>query len=291
MIQAVARKIVVSANLAKLPLCLLIGCSALLGFALSPAVDVENGLFVTLGIILISAAGACFNCCQEARLDGLMDRTKSRPIPSGEVTVRSGLVQAVLLAVVGVAVLLFGIEDRTVTLFALFSLFLYNSIYTPLKKKSVFAIIPGAFCGCMPPIIGWLAGGGELISYGAFILFTLFLLWQIPHFWLIVLHYREDYFQYDIPSMLQYVSKRQLELLVFVWVLAMAVVIQLIAASFIDLSLLVRAILVCLALLLEVVFFIELFTVKKYGYKALFILLNSALLISMLLVISDRVLV
>ncbi len=290
MIQIVVRQIAISANLAKLPLCLLIGCSALLGFALSPVTDVAHGVFVTFGIILISAAGACLNCCQEANQDGLMSRTKLRPIPSGRCTVKSGLIQAIVFAVTGVCILLFGVENHNVAILALFSLFLYNSVYTPLKKKSVFAIVPGAICGCMPPVIGWVAGGGDLVSYSAFILFTLFLLWQIPHFWLIVLHYREDYFKHDLPSMLQYVSKRQLELLVFVWVVAMAAVIQLIAASFVELSLFVRGSLVCFALFLEIAFFVELFTLKKYGYKVLFILLNTVLLACMLLVIADRLL-
>lgn len=290
MIQTVTRQIVVSATLAKLPLCLLIGVSALLGFALSPLADLKNGIVVAFGIVLVSGSGACLNCCQEARQDSFMSRTKSRPIPSGQMSLKGGLIQALLLAMAGVAVLFFAVEDYRVTLLTLLSLFLYNSVYTPLKSRSVLAIIPGAVCGSMPPIIGWIAGGGELVSYGAFILFTLFLLWQIPHFWLIVLHYREDYFNSDQPSMLKYFSRRQLELLVFVWIMSMAIVIQLIAATFVELSFFVRAALMGFALFLEITFFLELFSLKRYGHKVLFILLNSVLLSSMLLVITDRIL-
>ena len=87
-------------------------------------------------------------------------------------------------------------------LFGLAGLVLYNFVYTPLKKRSLFAIFPGAVCGAIPPCVGWIGGGGSVNAYSFLLLFGLFFLWQMPHFWLVMLMHREDYIGGPYPSLL-----------------------------------------------------------------------------------------
>ncbi|RPH39212.1 MAG: hypothetical protein EHM86_08090, partial [Desulfobulbaceae bacterium] len=75
----------------------------------------------------------------------------------------------------------------------------------------------------MPPIIGWLAGGGEFLAATAGMLFLLFVLWQIPHFWLVMLRYQQDYSSHDFPSMLNTFSEKRMKRLLLSWVTALGV--------------------------------------------------------------------
>ena len=94
----------------------------------------------------------------------------------------------------------------------------YNLIYTPLKRRTILAIVPGAVCGVLPILMGWMAAGGGLASPKVWILVVIFGVWQLPHFWLVVLANRRDYRSSGIPNMLGILSVRQLRKLVFVWV-------------------------------------------------------------------------
>ena len=99
----------------------------------------------------------------------------------------------------------------------------YNGIYTPLKRTTVLAIIPGAVCGSLPVLVGWMAAGGGLESPKLWILMVVFGVWQLPHFWLVVLANQEDYRSSGIPNMLRILSPAQLRQLIFVWVTAFVV--------------------------------------------------------------------
>ena len=113
-----------------------------------------------------------------------------------------------ILLLAGLIVLLGVNETLSPVLVAIFAVILYNGVYTPLKKKSVLAIIPGAFCGALPPYIGWLSGGGGVISYTAVLLIVLFVLWQIPHYLLVLLTFKDDYEKSSLPNFLKNVSGR-----------------------------------------------------------------------------------
>ena len=291
MLTTVSEGFFVRIRLAKLPLCLLISCSALLGVALAPQQNYSIAIGVSFGILLLAAAGASLNCCQEHEIDATMERTRNRPLPLGLITLREGVFQGGLLALLGIMVLLLSCDGYHAAILGGLSLFLYNGVYTPLKRITVLAIIPGAICGAMPPYIGWLAGGGEPFSYSAFLLLTLFFLWQIPHFWLIVLHHRNDYQRSSLPSMIHSVGQKGLESLVLVWVLAMVVIIELIAVFFPTINTLGSGMLMAGAILLAVVFCLDLCWSHRLGYKKLFIVLNVVLLFSMLTVICGRFLV
>lgn len=148
-------------------------------------------------LIMLSIGGYCmvgasnaFNQVIEKDLDALMDRTKNRPVPSGRMSVNTALTIASLLTLVGL-VLLYLINPKT-AMFGAISIFLYTSVYTPLKTKTPLSVFVGAFPGAIPFMLGWVAATGNFgIEAGTLFLIQFF--WQFPHFWSIGWFLYEDY--------------------------------------------------------------------------------------------------
>lgn len=141
------------------------------------------------GYCMVGASNA-FNQVIEKDLDALMDRTKDRPVPAGRMTVTSALIIASLLTVIGL-VLLYTINEKT-AMFGAISIFLYTSVYTPLKTMTSLSVFVGAFPGAIPFMLGWVAATGEFgIEAGTLFLIQFF--WQFPHFWAIGWFLYEDY--------------------------------------------------------------------------------------------------
>ena len=112
-----------------------------------------------LGILLLSSGSAVINHYQERDTDSLMKRTRNRPIPSGKISAKNALVFALFLIISG-SIILFSGSGLLALSIGLLNLFWYNFVYTPLKKRSSLAIIPGSLVGALPPMVGWVAGGG-----------------------------------------------------------------------------------------------------------------------------------
>lgn len=148
-------------------------------------------------LIMLSIGGYCmvgasnaFNQVIEKDLDALMDRTKNRPVPSRRMSVNTALTIASLLTLVGL-VLLYLINPKT-AMFGAISIFLYTSVYTPLKTKTPLSVFVGAFPGAIPFMLGWVAATGNFgIEAGTLFLIQFF--WQFPHFWSIGWFLYEDY--------------------------------------------------------------------------------------------------
>lgn len=141
------------------------------------------------GYCMVGASNA-FNQVIEKDLDALMDRTKNRPVPSGRMTPNVALIIAGILTVIGI-VLLYLINPKT-AMFGAISIFLYTSLYTPLKTKTPLAVFVGAFPGAIPFMLGWVAATGNFgIEAGTLFLIQFF--WQFPHFWAIGWFLFEDY--------------------------------------------------------------------------------------------------
>lgn len=170
--------------------------------------------------VLLMACGACtLNEYQERELDGRMERTKNRPIPSGRVSPRIALIIAVVLIEAGFLVLLLG-TNLTTGLLGLLAVAWYNGLYTPLKRVSAFAVVPGSLIGAIPPAMGWVAGGQPLLDPRCLALSFFFFIWQIPHFWLLLFKYGPDYEQAGFPSLSGLFSRNQLARLTFTWMAA-----------------------------------------------------------------------
>jgi len=146
-------------------------------------------LFVT-GLLVTGSANA-INQVVEKDTDAMMKRTAKRPVASGRMTVAEGWAFAIITGVIGVFMLgnFFNWLSAGI---ALFSLFLYAFIYTPLKKVSSISVLVGAVPGALPCLIGW-AAGNDALSLGGWVLFSLQFMWQFPHFWAIAWISHKDY--------------------------------------------------------------------------------------------------
>jgi len=141
------------------------------------------------GYCMVGASNA-FNQVIEKDLDILMDRTKNRPVPAGRMTSKSALLIAIVLTIAGL-VLLYNINPKT-AMFGAISIFLYTSVYTPLKTVTSLSVFVGAIPGAIPFMLGWVAATGNFgIEAGA--LFMIQFFWQFPHFWAIGWFLFDDY--------------------------------------------------------------------------------------------------
>jgi protoheme IX farnesyltransferase len=141
------------------------------------------------GYCMVGASNA-YNQVIEKDLDVLMDRTKNRPVPAGRMSPNVALVIASILTLIGI-VLLYSINPKS-AMFGAISIFLYTSIYTPLKTMTSLSVFVGAFPGAIPFMLGWVAATGDFgIEAGTLFLIQFF--WQFPHFWAIGWFLYEDY--------------------------------------------------------------------------------------------------
>jgi protoheme IX farnesyltransferase len=175
------------------------------------------------GVFLLACGSAALNQVQEARIDARMERTRSRPIPSGRISRDWALFVALTLIASGLYVLA-SIPTHTWALLGLGTLAVvwYNGVYLVLKRVTAFAVVPGSVIGAIPPVIGWSAGGGVPLDPQILEIAFLFFLWQIPHFWLLLLLYGKEYEDAGLPSPTRLVTRPQFRRITFVWILAVA---------------------------------------------------------------------
>ena len=162
--------------------------------------DVGLVILASLGIALVSAAAAAFNQILDQKIDAQMARTNMRPLPNGKLTRQQAVIFACLLALVGFAILWFGVNQLTAVL-TLLSLFGYSVVYTLLLKRATPQnIVIGGLAGAMPPLLGWAAMTGNLSGH-AFLLVMIVFTWTPPHFWALAIHRRDDYAKANIPML------------------------------------------------------------------------------------------
>ncbi|EMR03031.1 Protoheme IX farnesyltransferase [Cesiribacter andamanensis AMV16] len=183
----------VLAALLKFRLSFLVAFSSAFGYllAISGPIVWEQLIMLSLGGFLVSGAATSINQVLERKYDRLMDRTKTRPLPSGRITVQDALVIAAVTGTLGLGLLLLSTNVLTTALSAL-SLVLYSFVYTPMKRVGPLAVLVGAIPGALPPLLGWTAATGA-ISAEAMILFGIQFVWQFPHFWAIAWVADADY--------------------------------------------------------------------------------------------------
>lgn len=167
--------------------------TALVGFvAASPGAGWSARLLAALaGTALVAAGASALNQVLERGSDALMNRTRMRPIPAGRIRPAEAACFGALLTAAGLALLAGGCGSLS-ALVAFATWASYVFLYTPLKRRTHLATLVGAVPGALPPVIGWAAASGRL-EPGAFILFAIVFLWQIPHFLAIAWIFRDDY--------------------------------------------------------------------------------------------------
>ncbi len=216
------KKIKILLELTKFKISLFSSLTVSVGYILATG-SLAMEIFIPIfGILFLACGSSSLNLYQERNTDKLMKRTKGRPIPSGRIEAGKVLTISILLCFLGLLILFLG-TNQTAFLLGLFALLWYNGVYTNLKKVTAFAVVPGSLIGSIPPAIGWCAGGESLAAPQIWPVLFFFFIWQIPHFWLLILLYGEQYENSGLPSMTKLFSVRQIKRLIFIWVIATAV--------------------------------------------------------------------
>jgi protoheme IX farnesyltransferase len=209
------RDISIFFRLIRVQLSLMVTISAITGYFLTGSLPNVALIFLVAGVFLLAAGTSVLNQVQECRYDALMTRTKQRPIPAGEISRSTALLIAVVLIFTGTFLLrLIGWLPMAL---GLSNVVFYNLIYTPLKTKSWLAIVPGAMVGAVPPLIGWTSAGFNLFHLNALFIATFVFLWQIPHFWLLMIKYGKEYELAGFSSISKVLNQSQIRSVVFGW--------------------------------------------------------------------------
>jgi len=208
-------------ELSKVRITFFVAISGVVGYILAGNGIDWNVVPILLGIFILSCGSAALNHYQEVSTDAIMVRTKNRPLPTGKISKNFALYVVLILSLSGLA-LIWQFSNFTAFLLGIGALISYNAIYTPLKRITAFAIMPGAIVGAMPPAIGWAAAGGSLMDPQLYALAMFFFVWQIPHFWFLLLMYDVDYRRAGFPTLSKYFSDTQLKRITYVWVVALA---------------------------------------------------------------------
>ncbi|MFZ0453864.1 MAG: protoheme IX farnesyltransferase [Ignavibacteriaceae bacterium] len=206
-------------ELTKIKITLFVTITTAFGF-ISAAGNITAGIIAPVaGILLLACGSAAVNHFQERETDAMMERTKNRPIPSGRISPQSALYIALILIISGSVILYEGAGILALGL-GLLNLLWYNGIYTPLKRHNALAIIPGSMVGAIPPVVGWAAAGGNIFDPQILIIAFFFFIWQIPHFWLLLLILSKDYEQAGFPTLTKTFNQDQLSRITFMWISA-----------------------------------------------------------------------
>ncbi|WP_395437783.1 heme o synthase [Gaetbulibacter aquiaggeris] len=178
-------------EITKMRLALSVVFSSLAGYLLGvDTIDFKTLVLLAFGGYFMVGASNAFNQIIEKDLDALMDRTKNRPVASGRMSVNTAFVIASIFTLLGI-IILYTINKQT-AMFGAISIFLYTSVYTPLKTKTPLSVFVGAISGAIPFMLGWVAATDDFgIEPGT--LFALQFFWQFPHFWAIGWFLFEDY--------------------------------------------------------------------------------------------------
>jgi protoheme IX farnesyltransferase len=184
----------------------------------------DLGLLLTLaGIFLLASGASALNHIQELRYDRRMERTRQRPLPSGRITPSGAWTVSLAYSISG-GILLFMGAGGTGLALGLFAAFWYNVVYTYLKRISPWAVIPGSVIGSIPPLIGWISAGGSPADPEILPVVVFFFIWQVPHFWLLIMKYGREYEAAGFPSLSDKMTDMQIRRMIYAWIAATALV-------------------------------------------------------------------
>lgn len=236
------------------------------------------------GVFLLASGSAVLNQFTERNTDALMERTRNRPIPSGKIDLFHAAILFTFL--LGSGLIILGITGIIPCLLGVVNVILYNFLYTPLKRITSFAVIPGALVGAVPPMIGYTSAGGDIVSYKIIAFMSFMFLWQLPHFWLLLIRYRNEFLAAGFKTPFKSLNEIHIKLLIFFWAL--------ITSSFLIVSgfrgLIGKNLIyifIIINLVFIVVFYEILFTRKEsFPFKDAFIVINSFSFIVMIILIT-----
>jgi heme o synthase len=235
----------------------------------------------------MAVSASVLNQLQEVDIDRKMARTATRPLPSGRIRPLHAVIYFFLTLISG-AVLVWFAGNTAALIVSLITILWYNGVYTYLKRITALAVIPGAFTGALPPLIGWMAAGGNPFDITIILVQVLFFTGQIPHFWLLVLKYGPEYEHAGLPSLTSVMSRNSIYRMIFLFVVSFSVITLFLGSYGIVHSRLIFGILMLLSFILAGFFYI-LMTRHRNKHSAYSVLLNTYFLAVMILLITDRI--
>jgi protoheme IX farnesyltransferase len=179
-------------RLIRLKVTLQVGLSAFAGACLFSSLMSLRHFIGVLIAICLSAGCSAFNQVQEQKEDKLMSRTADRPVASGSLNSKDAILLGTLFFIVSF-VLALSTGSKSLLFLSVFSVLIYNLIYTPMKKKTAFALMIGSVSGAIPPYIGYTAMGGDPFNIRIIAVAAVLYVWQTPHFALLSEKYATDY--------------------------------------------------------------------------------------------------
>jgi len=195
-----------------------VSLSALFAYIMAKGEIGPDMFLATLAVLLVAMGVSTLNQVQEYKSDAKMERTKNRPIASGRMTPQTGTIIALSLIALSL-LLIYSLLGLTGVNLFMFAFIWYNAMYTPLKKKSALAVIPGAILGVIPPAVGWLTAGHSLNELEFIAIAAYYFIWQVPHFWLLVMLFHGDYKDGGYPTAMRLFGQASLQRLTFVWLI------------------------------------------------------------------------
>ena len=206
----------------KLPIVFMAMITSLAGFMGAAGGMTFLALAASASVALVSAGALLLNNVQDRDIDMVMERTRKRPLPSGELEMRTAIILSSIFIAAGLAGLIAAAGSLRGALLSLAALALYNLAYTSLKRTTPWAVIPGTLSGSMPLYIGWISGGGPFFSVPICVLMAVMSIWQVPHTWLTGLLNLDDYRRARIPVMASLMGLPSLQRLIFLWIFTFA---------------------------------------------------------------------
>lgn len=236
-------------------------------------------IYPFLGVLLLALGVSALNQYQEYIDDAKMTRTKNRPIASGKITPNEGLAISLGLILLSYIIIYFSLNYTGIIIFTIVVV-LYNFVYTKTKKTTVYAAVYGAVLGVIPPLIGWLAGGGNLADIRFLAIALFYLVWQIPHFWLLILKYHKQYENAGFNTVANTFGIQRLERITFIWLL-LTIICGLFTIALFPIKSNIIFLLICLLIIytLYSVFLLR----KEHNYLKVFIAINIYITLLMLL--------
>jgi protoheme IX farnesyltransferase len=263
--------------------------SALTGYLLMSGTLIGDWGYTYCGVLFLAAGSSAINQIQEKKYDSAMERTCNRPLPAGKISNLKANIWAAFLSLSGFLIL-WHFTTNTAAILAAITLIWYNLVYTPLKRKTPWAIIPGAFVGAFPPAIGWTAAGGSLVDQKIIFIAFFFFMGQIPHFWLILLKHGKDYQRAGFPSINSLFSNIQISRLTFTWTAATAITAIFLSVFGIIQSEIFGTIMIIISISLMIFFSFWPGFKNPRNVNRAFIMMNTYFLLAMLIIIGDSLL-
>jgi heme o synthase len=275
-------------TLGKVTITLPVALTGFLGYFMAQPSFGFHALYAVSGIFLLGSASAALNQIQERHIEARMPRTASRPVPAGTISLTGAILFTVICTATGTGLLLLTGYPLAAAL-GLLTLVWYNLVYTPLKRVTAFAVLPGALIGALPPLIGWTAAGGDPLDMEIVAVAFLLFVGQMPHFWMLMLKLGNQYHQAGLPVITSLFDHRQIRNISFVWFAASGVCVLALPATPIMKHQAMSVVLIVAA----VIFMIRMFLLSYRGnlvehWKKAFITVNLFYLLIILVLLADR---